>query len=133
MMVDGLRQSTNHDNAVERAVFILHEVEILGICTPCAVNHELVLIAAGSQLYGSGVDTFVLLIQHLLACGIPLVEAAGKEHSLANIGTNGERDALLFDCLGGLKGFRLAATLAGLLGYDGFRLDFALDSHLFPY
>ena len=83
---------------------VLHEIPVLRIGAPRAVDHELVLVRAGNQLDGDGIDPVSLLLQHLLAGGIPVVERAGQINGLAGFGAHGERDRLLNGLGGGLGG-----------------------------
>ena len=108
------RALLDDDDRVERALVVLDRVLVLGIGAPGAVDHELVLVLAGGELDGGGVETALGLVGHLLGSGAPLVERAGEVDRLALFGVDGERHRLL----GGLCCLLGDRLCGGLLGDD---------------
>ena len=102
------------DDRVERALVVLDRVLVLGVSAPGAVDDELVLVFARSELDRRGIDSVLGLVGHLLGRGAPFVEGAGEIDGLALFGVDGERHGLLGG-LGGLLGDRLSG---GLLSDD---------------
>lgn len=110
----------NNLDAVHRTHIVLHPIGAFCICTPHAIDDELIFVLALSKIHAAGEFACTLLVFHLLCSRIPVVEATCKEHLAADFCANAESHAALLFSLFSFGGLS-SALLCGLIFASAFK------------